>query len=139
MERKGTCGVCGKVRKLKRFKQWYWRCSECFDLPEEEAKAIFTQRKMQPRKPRLAYPCIGGPLDGEHATTVDFMRAQRKYNYETKEFIEVAPEGMYNHLATEYIEYNCAGGSSKTIGGWPPSMIFIHRDSLPALASPKDR
>ena len=100
---------------------------------------------------RLAYPCIGGPLDGEHATTEDFY-GYRPINPETKKpyrWNERQPdgrysferdEGMYAHLKNEYVEFNGSGGGGrKRIGMFPPSMIFVHKSLLKPTESPRKR
>ena len=99
---------------------------------------------------RLAYPCIGGPLDGEYATSEDF-HGYRPINPETKKpyrYGETPPdgryswqrdEGMYAHLKHEYVEYNGSGGGSKRVGGFPPTMVYIHKSVLKPLQSPRKR
>lgn len=152
--RRGTCDGCGKVRKLtyranrtrevmyhpdgrkkllspaehaeahKRLIHYYGLCSECFPKVETHADIVALRRARgpKPRAPRFAYPVIGGPLDGESATTADFGR-----------------EGMYEHLAREYREFNAASGrSSKRIGA-SPSMVFLHTSLLRPLIAPRDR
>lgn len=108
----------------KKLIHYYWLCSECFPKVETQADLITLRRARapKPRAPRFAYPVIGGPLDGESATTADFAR-----------------EGMYEHLAREYREFNAASGrSSKRIGA-SPSMVFLHTSLLRPLIAPRDR
>lgn len=121
--RKGTCEACGKVRKLGRLESWHYYCGECYGLTQEERDVMKRERRALGSKPRIAYPIVGGPLDGEHAVTADFEDRS----------------GMYSHLSDQYVIYNCSSGGSKRIGGFPPSMIWIHRDLLKPLASPRDR
>jgi hypothetical protein len=123
--RKGTCGTCGKVRKLFKYNFYYYACSECIKLTaSEKRKAQQTREaaKQHGETARFAYPIVGGPLDGEYAITADFYRG-----------------GIYEHLDRNYQVYNAARGGHKKIGGWPPTMIFIHSSLLQALARPKER
>jgi hypothetical protein len=109
----------------KKLIHYYWLCSECFPKVETQADiaALRRARAPKPRAPRFAYPVIGGPLDGESATTADF---------EDK-------GGMYEHLAREYHQFNSASGrSAKRIGGYP-SMIFLHTSLIRPLIAPRDR
>ena len=78
---------------------------------------------------KYAYPCIGGPLDGQYATTDDFYRGWGKP--EDKYY---RPEGMYSHLSQEYCEYNAAYRHSKYT-----SMIFIHVSLLKNKNSARKR
>ena len=123
---KGTCVVCGRVRKLARKERYYRRCRACYDLTGGELEAVRKEaerlRRDRAAKARLAYPCIGGPLDGEHATTDDFYG------------------GMYEHLAASYVEFiRFNRGGRKKIGA-PATMIFVHdpRGEL-RIKAPRDR
>lgn len=87
---------------------------------------------------KLAYPIVGGPLDGKHAITDDFSQYYQKY--ESDVWPKDMGAGIYKHLADEYVEYNIAGGArSKKVGSFPPSMVYIHKSLLKPLISPKDR
>lgn len=134
---RGTCGICRRVRRLvvepcTWSEQGYaWRCAECRELTGDDlasAKAEGEERvTARNLKNRLAYPVIGGPLDGEHALTSDFESGWR-----TKE------PGMYHHLVGEYVEFNAASGGRRRIGG-SPSMIFVHTSLLKPLKRRGDR
>lgn len=104
---------------------YYGLCSECYPLvstQEDVARLRREYRSGRPKRgPRFAYPCLRGPLDGEYATTKDF---------ET--------EGMYAHLAGQYVQYNSAGYRGRRIGGHP-SAIYVWAEGLPALISPRNR
>lgn len=125
--RRGTCGICHKVRKLSLHGSYYFRCGECYELTDDEARVKRDEalRNREP-KPRFAYPCVGGPLDGEYATTEDFRTWGDN-------------PGMYTHLTREYHEYNYTVATRKRVGSFPPSMIFIHVSLLKPLARPRDR
>lgn len=102
-----------------------------------------------------AYPCVGGPLDGEHATTDDMrptLIALRDIYYTGlgdpkkrgklayREGDVVREGGLYGRVADEYVEYNQASGrGSKRIGGFPPTMIYVHKSLLKPLISARDR
>jgi hypothetical protein len=103
---------------------YYGLCSECFPKVKTQAdiRALRAERrereKVTPKKRyRKAYPVVGGPLDGEHAATIDFYR-----------------DGMYEHLADEYAEYNRS--STSTRGA---SMIFVHSSLLKPVVSARER
>jgi hypothetical protein len=149
--KRGTCDGCGKVRQLDRkqiekasdsWARFYRLCSEC--LPKVSTKddliKLRQERPKKERRARFAYPCVGGPLDGEYATTDDMiptMIAARDYGKWKKGDI-IREGGLYGHIAHEYHEYNASHGSAKKIGS-KPSMIFIHNSLLKPLISPKDR
>lgn len=80
---------------------------------------------------KRAYPCVGGPLDGEHACTDDFVRGTPEKYRGVSWFSE---PGMYAHLRDEYIEYNAARRSSKQ-----PSMVFVHTSLLKPVISARQR
>jgi hypothetical protein len=147
--RKGTCDGCGKVRKLTHPERktgivgpgeevsYYGLCSECFPKVKTQADIIKLRKARDPRerKPRFAYPCIGGPLDGEYATTDDFEKPTDEKYRGNSWFRE---GGMYGHLADDYAEFNNSRGGRKVIGG-EPSMVFIHRALLKPLVAPRNR
>jgi hypothetical protein len=90
----------------------------------------------------LAYPCIGGPLAGQHATTVDFQAGSSRFLGSD----DGDPGGMYAHLASEYIAYNQGsvpgmryGRRGKRIGQFPPSMVFVHQSLLKPLKRASER
>lgn len=127
--RKQTCETCGKVRKCWVKNRWRHYCSECWPLTDEQRSEVYRQRRAE-RKPasRFAYPIIGGPLDGEYATTFDFYRGG----------VTADSGGIYAAHATEYAEFNAAGGGRRRIGG-SPSMVFLHKSLLRPLISPRER
>lgn len=143
--RRGTCDGCGKVRKLTHPKRkegivkageeisYYGLCSEC--LPKVKTQADIVKLRREVRAPRKrykkAYPCIGGPLDGQHAATEDFYQGSPEKFREHSWFRE---GGMYGHLADEYASYNASGRSRRG-----PSMIFVHTSLLKPLISARDR
>jgi hypothetical protein len=135
---KGTC-VCGRVRKLARQGKWGHRCRACYDLTGAELDTVRKEaerlRNDRAAKARLAYPCIGGPLDGEHATTDDFAPG---YGEPGHKWYRQA--GMYGHLSREYVEFNRAGGGGRKKIGAPATMIFVHdpRGEL-RIKAPRDR
>jgi hypothetical protein len=129
--RRGTCDGCGKVRKLTYPERktgivqageeisYYGLCSECFPKVKTQADIIALRKARGPRKRyKKAYPCIGGPLDGEHAATEDFYR-----------------DGMYAHLDNEYASYNSSG----SFGGGRASMIFVHSSLIKPVISARER
>lgn len=123
---KGTCDVCRRSRELFRIDTYHRRCRECLPLRDEELSAAVKagRERVQVRtaKARFAYPCIGGPLDGEHAMTTDFYR-----------------EGIYEHLRYDYHEFNSGSGRSRKVIGAPASMLFIHKDLVGVMIKGRDR
>jgi hypothetical protein len=77
-----------------------------------------------------AHICIGGPLDGEFATSLDF------YGRWTKDMGH--EEGMYEHLRGEYHQFNNAHS-----GAWKGkpknSVAWIHESLLKPSVSPRER
>lgn len=67
-----------------------------------------------------AYYCVGGPLDGEYATSKDFYG-----DWRTKE------KGMYAHLYKQYSQFNGCGGRC--------TMLWIHVDLMKPGINPKNR
>jgi GH18 family chitinase len=73
-----------------------------------------------------AHQCIGGPLDGEFATSYDF--------YGTWTKTAGREEGMYEHLKHEYFQFNTARhGAART------DVVWLHRDTLRPSISPRER
>jgi hypothetical protein len=150
--RNGTCDGCGKRRKLTHPEKkqglvrageeisYYGLCSECFPLIHNQADVVerrkTTRQERPKRRPSIAYPCIGGPLDGQHALTSDFEKPTAEKFRGNSWFRE---GGMYGHLADEYLEYNSSRSGAKRQGGWPPSMVFLHKTIVPALGVPSER
>lgn len=122
---KGTCDACGMVRMRWRYGDgWRHYCDECAGLSEVQRKVVYAARRAAPTVPRIAYPCVGGPLDGVHVVAADFREG-----------------GMYAHLSRSYVEYNRAGGGrgGPRIGQHPPTMIHVYREALPPLGRPAER
>lgn len=144
--KRGTCDGCGKVRKLtkpvKPDIRFYSLCRECLpqvnfepDIGRLRKYHAIEKNARARQRSKLAYPCVGGPLDGEHVLTDDFYEESGKPEYSW-----YRPAGLYPHLRTEYVEYNCAGGSGrKKIGGFPPTMIYVHKSLLKPLISGRER
>jgi len=102
---------------------YYGLCSECF--PQVKCRSdVARLRKQREKKQRskVAYPIIGGPLDGQYAITDDFYH-----------------DGIFANVEREYIDYNCASHGGKTIGSNPPSMLWIHKSLLKPIISGRDR
>jgi hypothetical protein len=70
-----------------------------------------------------AYYCVGGPLDGQYATTADF------YTYAWGD----NPVGMFAHLDGEYSQFNNGGYASGC------SMVWLHKSLLKPPIKAKDR
>jgi len=123
---RGTCNVCRRQRKLFRYEQFHRRCAECLsltgdalDAARRAGKERVAARSLASRK---AYVCIGGPLDGEFATTYDFHPEVKSKGGEV-----LREGGIYGHLAYEYTEFNAAVGNYRRHA---PSMVFIHESLL---------
>lgn len=143
-----TCDCCGRrricqVEKVQYGAKTTWIATrhyclkECAYLTVSERKKKSAESRLERKKnprPKIAYPIIGGPLDGEYAATVDFEKEWKSSNPEW-----AREGGMYAHLSDEYLQFNRSGGYSKRIGSFPPSMVYIHKSVLKPLASPKDR
>jgi hypothetical protein len=142
-----TCDGCSRRRKCTRPGatgiRFYWLCTECNPRVKEQSDISKLRKEHGParrarnaKRSKLAYPVIGGPLDGYSATTDDFHSGQGKPG--DSWFRE---DGMYMHLANEYMEYNGAHGGyrSKRVGGFPPSMIYVHKSLLRPLISGRTR
>lgn len=142
LEKPHRCCICQRRRKAftrSDYSRWDYFCSECVDLTgEAKAKAVeeATERAANKVRPKKAYPIIGGPLNGLHATTDDMyadLVAVRDYGKYKKGDI-IREGGMYGHVGNEYQEYNNASRNSKS-----PSMIFVHESCLAPVISAKER
>lgn len=83
----------------------------------------------------LAYPCIGGPLAGQYATSTDFIGGSRFIGG-----VDDPTEGMYGHLAGEYTRYEwpaLAGPYNE--GDFPPKVVYIHQSMLKPTKKAGDR
>jgi hypothetical protein len=81
-----------------------------------------------------AHVCIGGPLDGEHATSEDFYgyRRNEKDAYGNRTWKR--DPGMYQHLKHDYCQFNTGShGAAKS------NVVWIHRDLLTGSISPRQR
>ena len=74
-----------------------------------------------------AHICIGGPLNGEHAASIDFYG---RWNRETTRH----EEGMYAHLKDAYVEFHNASAGRRRA-----HVVWIHRDLLPLPKALRDR
>lgn len=77
-----------------------------------------------------AHVCIGGPLDGEFAATIDFygrwVAEERRHE-----------EGMYEHLKGAYVQFhNAHRGRAREARA---HVVWIHLDLLPAPKALRDR
>lgn len=137
---KMRCSCCGKTRKCQQVRAgnvehtWDpWYClMECLkltsgerDIRRKNAQEFARQERL--KHPPLAWPIIGGPLNGLFAVPRDFHTGWRG-----------EPDGRYAPHARQYREFNSASGTSKRIGGFP-SMIFVHTSLLPGMIRGRDR
>lgn len=90
---------------------------------------------------KYAYPCVGGPLDGIHATTEDFQTQPVDvcpscgWERDTRDHAErllwrcpVCKTAMrgpnrFTEHARSYVQYNGSG-----LGGRMSSMLWVHKD-----------
>ena len=82
----------------------------------------------------LAYPCIGGPLAGQYATSQDFLGGSR--------FLGGPSESArHEHLAGEYIpfEWGALTGHRPAEGDFPPNRVYIHQSMLKPVKKAGDR
>jgi hypothetical protein len=101
---------------------------ECLALSSEERAAKHDEMREQRsarKNPPLAWPIIGGPLDGKYAVPADFYR----YG---------SDPGMYAEFAPAYEEFNCASGGYRRIGA-SPTMIFVFEELLKPMIRGRDR
>lgn len=80
-----------------------------------------------------AYPCLGGPLDGQFASTKDFVveRYSQITNFVSGKVIADGfigkihhPAGQYSRYRGEYFRFNCGERRG------PTTMVWLHRDLL---------
>ena len=74
-----------------------------------------------------AHICIGGPLNGEFAASIDFHGRWDK-DLKTRE------RGMYEHLAADYAQFHNAYSSRRRA-----HVAWIHVDLLPMPKALRDR
>jgi hypothetical protein len=132
---KYTCSCCGKQRLCKQVERGgsgprsydpHYCIKECLNLTTTERRSRYEQayrarRKKRQDAPPLAWPIIGGPLDGLYAVPADFWG-----------------EGRYQPHCREYAEFNSGSRSHKRIGA-SPSMVYIHRLLLKPMIRGADR
>ena len=82
-----------------------------------------------------AYPCIGGPLAGQYATTRDFEGSSLFLN----SIDNGDGEGIYSHLRREYLAYNSNSRGDNSVGGFPPSIVWIHQSVLKPIIAARER
>lgn len=100
--------------------------AQCFDLSPAERKKVNQEARAERKAkrqahPPLAWPIIGGPLDGSFAVPADFY-----------------DDGRYASLARDYNEFNAGHGGNRRIGGFP-TMIFVHVSKTPGMIRGRDR
>jgi hypothetical protein len=145
-----TCSCCGKRRKCKydvamsrdkltgKVPSWSPRycVKECLGLTAAERQKKRDQIRQERRRnkePALAYPIVGGPLDGRYAVFEDFYD---EYGSPGDNWYH--PEGRYAAHDHEYEAFNANGGGRKRVGG-SPTMIFVHKSKLKPLIRGRDR
>ena len=84
-----------------------------------------------------AHLCVGGPLDGEFATSDDF------YGYipyvkgtKRRDWRAGRTPGMYDHLRKEYHQFNNA---SRAFAPKGCHVVWIHESVLKPSISPRNR
>jgi len=90
-----------------------------------------------------AHICIGGPLDGEWATSSDFHGDWISAGADSRR-----EDGMYEHLSREYFQFNTARHQStvfqhpsrkKGLGRVECHVVWLHRSLLQSPKSPRER
>jgi len=81
-----------------------------------------------------AHVCIGGPLDGEFATSADFHGGYAKVPGTNRNDYSKRIEGMYAHLWPHYVEFHNASSGRKRA-----HVVWIHEDLLPPAIPPSQR
>lgn len=81
-----------------------------------------------------AHVCVGGPLDGEFATSEDFYGYPARDEKGRLERLNWTPRetGMYQHLRNEYQAYHNAHRSNVPV-------LWIHTSLLKPPISPRKR
>ena len=74
-----------------------------------------------------AHVCIGGPLDGEFAASIDFYG---RWNREESHY----EDGMYTHLKDVYVQFHNASAGRRRA-----HVVWIHLDLLPMPKPLRDR
>ncbi len=106
--------------------------AECYGLSTDERRiraenAREAARLKRRAEPPLAWPVIGGPLDGKFAVPADFYSGWRD-----------TVGGRYAEHRNVYEEFNAARGGNRRIGGFP-TMIFVHKPLCRGMIRGKDR
>ncbi|HEY6019187.1 MAG TPA: hypothetical protein VIY48_04585 [Candidatus Paceibacterota bacterium] len=83
-----------------------------------------------------AHFCIGGPLDGEFATSDDFYGGYEKVPGTRRNDYSKRVEGMYEHLKDEYHQFNNASRVGAPKGC---HVVWIHKNALSPSISPRKR
>lgn len=127
-----TCDSCGRRRLCRQVMRYqahpvtydpYYCVAECLDMisAQREAKRKEMRDHRRIKAPPLAWPIIGGPLDGSYAVPSDFYWGGRYYEHNR-----------------DYTDWNAAHGGSRRIGG-SPTMVFIHASLIRPTIRGADR
>jgi hypothetical protein len=85
--------------------------------------------------PVKAHICIGGPLDGEYATSADFHGGYEKVPGTNRNDYSKKVEGMYEHLSDQYWQYNNSYNTRKRA-----PVLWMHESLLTRMPiSPRER
>ena len=90
---------------------------------------------------KYAYPIVGGPLDGKHATTKDFEArsvATRTTSY-FREGDVLREGGRYRDHTRSYVAYNLNGGWSGGNAHTFSSMIWVYAPLIGKKITTKQR
>jgi hypothetical protein len=136
-----TCSACRKRRLCKQVVAYsehvpgpktydpYYCVAECLALSpaERRMKRDEARATHKVKSPPLAWPIIGGPLDGKFAVPADFYSGRWRAD----------GDGQYAEHK-DYETFNAANGGNRRIGG-KPTMIFVHASLLPRMIRGADR
>lgn len=81
-----------------------------------------------------AHVCIGGPLDGEFATSADFYGGYEKVAGTNRNDYSRRVEGMYQHLRDQYHQFHNASRDSRRA-----TVVWIFHEMLPRAISARQR
>lgn len=81
-----------------------------------------------------AHVCIGGPLDGEFATTADFWGGYEKVPGTNRNDWSRRIPGMYEHLTHDYVQFHNASRAKGRA-----TVVWIHRPLLPVSIPARQR
>ena len=83
---------------------------------------------------RYAFPIVGGPLDGQHATTDDFANSHTPYvrgeDGSWGPGPVTIPGGKFSDFRDDYVAYNLNGGWGGRRAARPSSMIWVHSSCI---------